>query len=47
LQRKVPVLPGDTPETLAERIHKEEHTAIVEAVRMMVERLGKRDCIII
>ena len=38
LQRKVPVLPDDTPETLAERIHKEEHIAIVEAVRMMVER---------
>jgi phosphoribosylglycinamide formyltransferase-1 len=38
LQRRVPVLPGDTPETLAERIHKEEHIAIVEAVRMMVTR---------
>jgi phosphoribosylglycinamide formyltransferase-1 len=38
LQRKVPVLPGDTPDSLAERIHKEEHIAIVEAVRMMVER---------
>jgi phosphoribosylglycinamide formyltransferase-1 len=35
LQRTVPVLPGDTPETLAERIHPEEHIAIVEAVRMM------------
>ncbi|MDR1216538.1 MAG: phosphoribosylglycinamide formyltransferase [Treponema sp.] len=32
LQRRVPVIPGDTPETLAERIHKEEHIAIVEAV---------------
>ncbi|MDR0411008.1 MAG: phosphoribosylglycinamide formyltransferase [Treponema sp.] len=32
LQRRVPILPGDTPETLAERIHKEEHIAIVEAV---------------
>jgi phosphoribosylglycinamide formyltransferase-1 len=38
LQRKVPVLPHDTPETLAERIHPEEHIAIVEAVRMMVKR---------
>ena len=36
LQRKVPVLPGDTPESLAARIGKEEHIAIVEAVRMMV-----------
>jgi phosphoribosylglycinamide formyltransferase-1 len=41
LQRTVPVLPGDTPDSLAERIHKEEHIAIVEAVRMMVERLMK------
>jgi phosphoribosylglycinamide formyltransferase-1 len=35
LQRRVPVLPKDTPETLAARIHPEEHIAIVEAVRMM------------
>ena len=40
LQRKVPVLPNDTPETLAERIHKEEHIAIVEAVKLMLERLS-------
>jgi phosphoribosylglycinamide formyltransferase-1 len=39
LQRKVPVLSGDTPDTLAERIHTEEHIAIVEAVKMMVERI--------
>jgi phosphoribosylglycinamide formyltransferase-1 len=39
LQRKVPVRPGDTPETLAERIHHEEHAAIVEAAVMMTERL--------
>ena len=38
LQRKVNVLPGDTAESLAERIHKEEHVAIVEAVKMMLER---------
>ncbi|MDR0587311.1 MAG: phosphoribosylglycinamide formyltransferase [Treponema sp.] len=38
LQRKVPVLGGDTPETLAERIHREEHTAIVDAVIMMERR---------
>ena len=38
LQRKVPVLSGDTPDSLAERIHKEEHIAIVEAVKMMAER---------
>jgi len=39
LQRKVPVLSGDTPESLAERIHKEEHIAIVEAVKIMLKRL--------
>jgi len=39
LQRKVPVLGGDTPESLAERIHKEEHIAIVEAVKIMTRRL--------
>jgi phosphoribosylglycinamide formyltransferase-1 len=43
LQRTVPVLPDDTPETLAERIHPEEHIAIVEAVRMMVARHGRSD----
>jgi len=40
LQRKVPVLSGDTPDTLANRIHTEEHIAIVEAVKMMVERIN-------
>jgi len=39
LRRKVPVLSGDTPDTLAERIHTEEHIAIVEAVKIMVERI--------
>jgi phosphoribosylglycinamide formyltransferase 1 len=44
LQRKVPVLSGDTPESLAERIHKEEHIAVVEAVKMMLGRLeGKME----
>jgi len=43
LQRKVPVLPNDTPDSLAERIHKEEHIAIVEAVIMMVKQLDKNE----
>jgi phosphoribosylglycinamide formyltransferase 1 len=43
LQRKVPVLSGDTPDSLAERIHEQEHIAIVEAVKMMVERI-KNQC---
>lgn len=37
LQRRVPVLAGDTAETLAERIHTEEHIAIVEAAVRMAE----------
>jgi phosphoribosylglycinamide formyltransferase-1 len=39
LQRKVPVLPGDTPDALADRIHDEEHIAIVEATAIMSKRL--------
>jgi len=39
LQRKVPVMPGDTPESLAERVLKEEHAAIVDAVKIMVEKI--------
>jgi phosphoribosylglycinamide formyltransferase-1 len=39
LQRKVPVLEGDTPESLAERIHGEEHIAIVDAVAGMIRGL--------
>lgn len=37
LQRRVPVLPGDTPDTLAGRIHAQEHTAIVEAVELLLK----------
>jgi phosphoribosylglycinamide formyltransferase-1 len=40
LQRRVPVYPGDTPESLAERVHRQEHIAIVEAAALMVKRLG-------
>jgi phosphoribosylglycinamide formyltransferase-1 len=38
LQRRVPVLAGDTPDTLAGRIHGEEHIAIVEAVRLLAQK---------
>ena len=38
LQRKVTVLDGDTAEKLAERIHAEEHIAIVEAVKLMLDK---------
>jgi phosphoribosylglycinamide formyltransferase-1 len=39
LQRRVPVLPGDTPDTLADRIHEQEHIAIVEAAALMAKRI--------
>ncbi len=39
LQKKVPVMPGDTAETLAERISHVEHEAIVEGVRLLAARL--------
>jgi phosphoribosylglycinamide formyltransferase-1 len=42
LQRKVPVLPTDTADSLAERIHTEEHIAIVEAAALMAERLNNK-----
>lgn len=37
LQRIVEVMGEDTPETLADRIHHEEHIAIVEAIRIVLE----------
>ena len=40
LQRKTAVLPGDTPRSLAERIHHEEHIAIVDGVKLMLEALS-------
>ncbi|MDR0601783.1 MAG: phosphoribosylglycinamide formyltransferase [Treponema sp.] len=39
LQRKVPVLDGDSPEALAGRIHAEEYAAITDAAVMMLRRL--------
>ena len=36
-QRAVPVLPGDTPETLAKRILVEEHILYPQCVRMIAE----------
>jgi len=35
LQARVPVLPGDTPESLADRILVEEHRIYPEALRML------------
>jgi phosphoribosylglycinamide formyltransferase-1 len=33
-QEPVPILPGDTPETLRERVHEVEHRLLPEAVRL-------------
>ena len=40
VQRRVPILPGDTVETLSERILEEEHQAYPEAVRLALARLA-------
>lgn len=39
LQKRVPVLPGDTPETLGSRVLEQEHVAYPEAIRLIA--LGK------
>ena len=43
VQRRVPVLPGDTEETLAARILLEEHIAYPEAVRFVLTGRVKAD----
>jgi formyltetrahydrofolate-dependent phosphoribosylglycinamide formyltransferase len=40
VQKKVPVLPDDTAETLAARVQAAEREAYPEAVRIMAQRLG-------
>jgi phosphoribosylglycinamide formyltransferase-1 len=42
LQRRVPVLPSDTPQILAARVHIEEYIAIVEAAAALCETLSRR-----
>lgn len=37
LQRKIPVLEGDTPESLVERLLPVEHETYIEAIRLFVE----------
>lgn len=39
LQRKVPVLPGDTPDILAARVLREEHIAYSKALSMIAENV--------
>ncbi|MCB9988494.1 MAG: phosphoribosylglycinamide formyltransferase [Rhodospirillales bacterium] len=41
LQKAVPVLPGDTPDTLAARVLVQEHAAYPEAVRTVCETIKK------
>lgn len=41
LQRKVPILQGDTEESLSARILVEEHRAYPQAIREVLSRLGK------
>jgi len=38
LQRKVPVMGDDTPESLSARIRIEEHKAIVDAAKMLIDK---------
>jgi formyltetrahydrofolate-dependent phosphoribosylglycinamide formyltransferase len=40
VQRRVPVLAGDTPDSLADRVFAAECDAYPEAVRLMAQRLG-------
>ena len=39
IQKRVPILAGDTPETLATRILAQEHGAYTEAVRLVATRI--------
>jgi phosphoribosylglycinamide formyltransferase-1 len=42
LQRRVPILPGDTEETLSARILAEEHRAYPEAIARVLPTLPPR-----
>jgi phosphoribosylglycinamide formyltransferase-1 len=42
LQDSVPILEGDTVETLRERVHEVEHRILPEGIRMMEARLADR-----
>jgi phosphoribosylglycinamide formyltransferase 1 len=40
IEKRVPVLPGDTPDTLAARVQEAECEAFPDAVRLMAAKLG-------
>ncbi len=40
VQKKVPIIKGDTPETLAERVLKQEHIAYPEAIRIVAKDIS-------
>ncbi len=42
VQREVPILPGDTADSLAERVLEQEHAAYPEAVRIVAETVGPK-----
>ncbi|MCK5373726.1 MAG: phosphoribosylglycinamide formyltransferase [Alphaproteobacteria bacterium] len=39
-QKRVPILPGDTPDTLADRVLVQEHILYPEAIRLVAESLA-------
>ena len=43
LQESVPILEGDTEETLRARVHEAEHRILPEGIRIMETRLAQRD----
>lgn len=43
LQESVPIVEGDTVETLRERVHEAEHRILPEGIRMMEARLAHGD----
>jgi phosphoribosylglycinamide formyltransferase-1 len=43
LQAEVPVLAGDTPETLSARVLKEEHRIYPQALAMLAKRLAREE----
>jgi phosphoribosylglycinamide formyltransferase-1 len=43
MQAEVPVLPGDTPDSLAARVLIEEHKLYPRALAMLAERLARKD----